>query len=86
MESTREQSNVELPDKGADLVNEPPHYTRLSPQPIDVIDQWGLGFYPAQIIKYVARAGFKRADTLLEDLEKAQFYLNRWIEKVRKSV
>jgi hypothetical protein len=83
MERKGTKSNVVRPDTAPDFVNDPPHYSRLSPQPIDVIDMWGLGFYPAQVLKYIARAGFKGADSLLQDLEKAAFYLNRWIARVK---
>ncbi len=65
-----------------DMVNRPPHYARLSPEPIDVIESWGLTFHPAQVLKYIARAGFKDPAKLLEDLYKARFYLNRWIRKL----
>lgn len=63
-----------------DLVNSPPHYTRLSPQPIDVIEAWNLPFHAAQVLKYIARAGFK--GDMTTDVKKAEFYLKRWINKL----
>lgn len=66
-----------------DFVNHPPHYSRLTPEPIDIIDAWDLGYYPGQILKYIARAGFKDRSKFVEDLEKAAFYLNRWIALVK---
>lgn len=60
-----------------DSVNHPAHYTQGKYEVIDVIDDWKLGFYEGQVIKYVARAKHKGEE--LEDLEKAQFYLNRYI-------
>lgn len=58
----------------------PPHYAELDPEPIDVIEGWGLGFYLAQVIKYVARAGRKGGpEKYLEDLRKARWYLDRAI-------
>jgi uncharacterized protein DUF3310 len=62
-----------------DHINHPEHYERLKPEPIDIIDSWALGFYPAQILKYIARAGHKGPK--IEDLKKAQYYINRWIQK-----
>lgn len=67
-----------------DMVNSPPHYTRLTPQPIDVIEAWNLDFHLAQVLKYIARAGKKDAAKEREDLEKAAFYLNRRINQLRK--
>ncbi len=62
----------------------PAHYQRLRPQPIEVIESWGLGFHEANIIKYVARAGYKGGpQQKIEDLEKALFYLTRLIAKAK---
>lgn len=51
------------------------HYKALEPQPIDVIEGWGLGFNLGNAIKYIARAGHK--DSKEADLEKAVWYLQR---------
>ena len=70
------------------MVNHPPHYTSGKIEVIDFIEDQKLGFHEAQVIKYVSRAGRKvRNDTpvavaQLEDLMKAQWYLNRLIEKL----
>lgn len=53
------------------------HYQRLHPEPIDVIESWGLGFNLGNVIKYVARAGHKHSSTATEDLTKARWYINR---------
>lgn len=60
-----------------DLINHPPHYTFGKIEVIDVIEDWGLSFHLAQVVKYVARAKHKGNE--LEDLRKARFYLNRLI-------
>lgn len=60
-----------------DPVRNPAHYTRLSPEPLDVIEAWGLDFHTGQAIKYIARAGHKDENTAVQDLEKAVFYLQR---------
>lgn len=83
MDSEREQPALVGPNPPPDPVNHPPHYTRLNPQPLDIIDAWELSFYPAQVLKYIARAGFKDPKKLLEDLKKAEVYLQRWIRKVQ---
>lgn len=62
-----------------DHVNAPAHYTRLDPQPIDVIERWGLGFHEGQVVKYLARAGHKGEAVVC--LKKARFYLDRLIAK-----
>lgn len=71
-------------DARPDMVNNPPHYARLNPQPIDVIEAWRLDFHRAQVLKYISRAGVKDPNKELEDLEKAAFYLNRRINQLRK--
>jgi len=45
---------------------------------LDAIEEWGVNFHTGNIIKYVVRAGRKTGNPL-EDLKKAQFYLNRLI-------
>lgn len=69
-----------------DPVNAPSHYTRLSPQPIEVIEAWGMDFHLANTLKYIARAGYKDKDKELEDLKKARFYLDRRIALVEKEL
>lgn len=64
---------------------QPRHYSELSPEPLHVIEGWSLGFYAAQVVKYIARAGRKGGPgKLVEDLKKAAFYLNRWIYVLEK--
>jgi len=57
----------------------PAHYSGLSPEPITVIESWGLGFNLGNALKYISRAGRKTVDAS-EDLEKARWYLSREIE------
>jgi hypothetical protein len=68
--------------KTVDMVNHPPHYTFGSIEVIDAIEDWGLNYHRGQVIKYVARAEHKGAE--LQDLKKAQWYLNREIERLEK--
>lgn len=78
---TREQTildNIwEKIDK--DMVNHPPHYKVGGIETIEFIEAKDLNFYLANVVKYVSRAGQKSASTELEDLRKAQWYLDRYI-------
>lgn len=55
------------------------HYHNKGLQPWDVIDAWGLGYYDGNVIKYLARWQDKGG---IEDLRKAQHYLEKFIESV----
>ena len=67
----------------SDPVHNPSHYKSGGIEVIDVIEAFELNFRLANVIKYVLRAG--RKGDALEDLEKAAWYLNREIEKLKKS-
>lgn len=56
----------------------PKHYTRLTPEPIEVIEAWSLNYRLGNALKYIARAGFK--DDRITDLKKAIWYLHREID------
>ena len=60
----------------------PEHYSRLSPEPKDVIRNWDLNFNLGNVIKYIARAGYK--DSRIDDLLKAKQYLDFEIEFEKK--
>lgn len=70
-----------------DAVNHPQHYTQSEIPCIDGIDavisgysRPGHGYYAGTVLKYLWRAPFK--GHYLQDLEKAQWYLNRLVKKV----
>jgi hypothetical protein len=65
-------------------VNHPSHYGgEDNPcEAIKVIEAWGLGFNLGNVVKYISRAG-KKGSTI-EDLKKAQFYLDREINNISK--
>ena len=63
-----------------DPVQKPKHYNIGRYQPIEVIDDWKLGFSLGNAVKYIARAAHK--GTELEDLKKAAWYLNHRIEEL----
>lgn len=58
----------------------PAYYERLTPQPIEVIEAWELGFHAGAALKYLARAGYKPGASALEDLRKARWFIDRLIE------
>ena len=55
------------------------HYAALNPEPIDVIEGWGLNYRTGNAIKYIARAGKKDPSKTAEDYRKAIAYLHREI-------
>lgn len=57
----------------------PEHYTRLKPEPIEVIEAWSLGYRLGNAVKYISRAGFK--GDRITDLKKAIWYIQREIDK-----
>lgn len=63
-----------------DAVNHPSHYTRGKIEVIDFIEDQQLPYHLGNVIKYIARAGYK--GDKLEDLKKARWYLDRYINKV----
>ena len=59
-----------------DIINKPPHYTQWWIEPIDFILSNKLDFSEGNVVKYVTRHKYKN---WLEDLKKAQFYLQKLI-------
>ncbi len=53
------------------------HYSRLTPQPIEVIESWNLSFHLGSVLKYIARA--RVCGNEIRDLMKARWYLDREI-------
>lgn len=47
-----------------------------------VLGAWGLGFLLGNTVKYISRAGKKNPAKLLEDLQKAKWYLDKAIERL----
>ena len=71
--------NKDAKEECYDAINRPAHYCKdRKIQPIQVIEDWKLGFNLGSALKYISRAG--RKDDRIQDLEKAVFYLNREIE------
>lgn len=68
------------------MVNHPPHYRKGKFETIDVLEDvaqhypGALAYNAACVIKYISRAPFK--GSLKQDLQKAQWYMNRLVEMV----
>jgi hypothetical protein len=62
-------------------INNPEHYggKQNTYEAIKVIEAWELNFHLGNVIKYVSRAGKKDKTKYKEDLEKAKWYLDRFI-------
>ena len=60
----------------------PDHYTRLKPEPIDVIRAWELPFSMGCVVKYIARYRYK--GQALDDLRKARHFLDLEIEALER--
>ena len=71
---------AEIPDN----VNHPAHYTYGSIEVIDVIEGLLLPYHLGNAVKYIARAGRKDPTKTEEDLRKAIWYINRYIEFLGK--
>ena len=66
-----------------DEVNKPAHYTDGKIEVIDFIEDKKLGFHLGNTVKYVARAGKKDPTKTIQDLEKAKWYLEREINRLK---
>ncbi len=67
-----------------DPVNHPLHYTQGKIECIDFIMDKKMNFCRGNAVKYIVRAGLKDPAKEVEDLEKAVFYLNREIERLKE--
>ena len=69
-----------------DMVNTPPHYKQYSFEPIDIITEVvkeyppEIGFHIGTTLKYLFRSPFKGKQ--LQDIEKAEYYLQRAIKEL----
>jgi hypothetical protein len=68
----------------ADNINHPAHYTFGSIEVIDAIEGLLLPYHLGNALKYIARAGRKDPAKTEEDLRKAIWYINRYIEFLAK--
>ena len=74
--------NREAELNATDNVNHPAHYRTGGIETIDFIEAKNLNYHLGNVVKYITRADHK--GDRLENLKKAQWYLNREIEKSGK--
>jgi len=69
-------------------VDHPQHYGGADNpyEAIKVIEAWDLGFCLGNTIKYISRAGKKDPAKEVQDLNKAIWYLQRHIDKLKEEV
>ena len=78
--------------KKHDPVNHPAHYTDGKIEVIDFINDKKMNFNRGNVIKYVSRAGKKASKALddkkkeIQDLEKAKFYLEDEIKRLKQQL
>ena len=63
------------------VVDHPSHYNKGNIETIDVIEDWDLDFHCGNAIKYIARHKYKSDPK--QDIEKAIWYLQRYLEKIK---
>jgi hypothetical protein len=66
-------------------VNHPKHYGGAENpyEAIKVIEAWDLDFCLGNTVKYISRAGKKEPEKTVQDLEKAKWYLERAIKRLK---
>jgi len=73
-----------MADHRDSMVNHPPHYTQ-HPSGVECIQiTEHMPFCLGNAVKYIWRAGLKSNDPIM-DLEKAAFYINREIQRLKDS-
>lgn len=63
-----------------DAVNHPSHYTDGGIETIDFIEAKKLPYHLGNAVKYISRAGKKNQNKTIEDLQKAVWYIERYIK------
>ena len=71
-------------DSKEEKVNHPNHYNAGKIEVIDFIEDQKLGFHLGNAIKYICRAGKKDPKKIMEDLDKAIWYINRYKETIEE--
>jgi hypothetical protein len=61
-------------------VDHPNYYNQGKIEVIDYIEEKDLGFHLGNAVKYISRAGLKDPSKTKEDLEKAIWYIERYIQ------
>ena len=80
MKTLDEKQEVVLDDP----VNHPSHYTSGKIEVIDFIEDQKMPYHLGNACKYLCRAGKKDPAKNTEDLRKAVWYINRYIDLLEK--
>lgn len=79
--AAKASNNRKVEKENFDTISNPAHYTQgRKYEPRKVIEDWKLGFYTGNAVKYISRAG--RKGDAVEDMRKAVQYLNWEIERL----
>lgn len=70
------------PPPPLDDISNPGYYKRNGMEAIDVIEAFELGYHKGSAFKYLARAGQK--GPAVDDLRKAQWFIQREIERLQR--
>ena len=65
-----------------DAVHRPSHYADTKIEVIDYIEDKKFGYHLGNAIKYISRAGKKDPSKETEDLRKAVWYIERYIQLI----
>ncbi len=77
----RQKDPMISPPGKKDPVTNPAHYTATKISPIEVVEDWDLGFCLGNTVKYIGRHKYKNG---LQDLKKARWYLDREIMNMER--
>ena len=66
-------------------MNKTPSHYQGTIQPIDLISAQNLTFNLGNVVKYVCRAGKKKGENVLSDLENFKNYINYKIKRIKKN-
>ena len=72
-----------LAKREVNLVDHPNHYNHGNYEAIDVIEDWKLEFHCGNAVKYIARHKLKGHPK--QDIEKAIWYLQRYLETLSEN-
>lgn len=72
-------------DENYEYVDHPKHYNQGGIELVNIVDSYQLGFYEGNIVKYMIRSGKKPGNSKLQDLKKAQWYLNYLIKSLEEN-
>lgn len=79
----KKEEPIQAEPTANDPVNHPSHYTDGKIEVIDFILDKHLDFCRGNAVKYISRAGKKNPEKEIEDLEKASWYINKEIQRLK---